>query len=116
MDSYTNYVKFDNDAYIAIPGTMQATIGNYLCWGLDPGSFTTAVLANDLIQASLRADHWNSARLPDIAKWIYYNAPDASTGSYERVHAWIADINEVRSTWFAEQEKARVWAVLSGRA
>lgn len=116
MDSYTKYVKFsDDDGFEIISDVMQAAIGNYLCWGLSPGSFTTAVLANDLIQASLRADHWNSTRLPSIAKWIHYNAPDASWGSYERVRAWIADVNGVRSTWFTAQEKARVWAVLSGR-
>ena len=113
MDSYTNYVKFSDDDADTISDIMQATIGNYLCWGLPPGSFTTAVLANDLIQASLKADYWNSTRLPGIAKWIHYNAPELASGSYERVQAWIEDVNGARTTWLTEQEKARVWAALN---
>lgn len=112
MDSYKNYVKFtENDLHFS--NYMQEAIGNYLCYGLMPGGFLTAVLANDLMGAAGLADSWNLPRLGHIANWINLHAPSDSVGSYRAVSKWAKDTGQVRSTWFAKKEKEYVWAALA---
>lgn len=68
---------------------MRDAMEQYLEHGIGPGSFLTAVLANDLMEAAGRADHNNQAALFEWAAWLYNYAPRGSFGSYEAVSAWI---------------------------
>jgi len=76
----------------------------------EPGSFLMAVLQNDLMQASFRADHINKTKIPEIAAWIYHNAPTGSWGSYERIQGWIAK-NEYQQNY----EQQRLVNILAGK-
>jgi len=82
-----------NYADIHIPDHAREAFERYFRYGFAPGSFCAAILANDLIAAANKADHWNSPHLADIALWIQYNAPYGSWGSYEMIQGWL-DKNE----------------------
>ena len=76
--------------YSDLPEHMQGAMERYMQYGIEPGSFLTAVLCNDLMGAVGRADSINRARLNDYATWLYNNAPRMSFGSLEKVERWIA--------------------------
>ena len=73
----------------ALPERWRETMARYLDAGCDPGSFLTAVLANDLTQAFRRADKVSAAELPQIVAWIAANVPQQATGSGQNVAAWM---------------------------
>lgn len=82
--------------------TVAESVEYYVMHGLEPGSFTTAVLANDLFDATARADHWNKKLLPEIALAIRETCPLEAYGSYDNVRNWIDDKDGRRSrysTW-----------------
>ena len=103
------YLKFEG---YAVNDYIQEAFENYLIHGLPPGSFTTAVLANDLYEACCRADFQNRQCLGDIGRWVAQNCPQQARGSYEAVSEWCAD-RDGRRTRFAEPLlKARMWEKL----
>jgi hypothetical protein len=69
---------------------MQEGMLLYVMHGIEPGSFLTACLANDLIGAVGSADHMNKHRLPEMAEFIYNYVPSNAYGSYDAVRAWCA--------------------------
>ena len=73
-----------------IPEHMHDGIISYLTQGRPQGSFLTAVLSNDLIDAFVRADHINSANMFNWVKYLYNYAPPSSYGSPEKVKDWLA--------------------------
>ncbi|MES2531950.1 MAG: hypothetical protein V4636_13010 [Pseudomonadota bacterium] len=78
------------DALLALPDYMQTGMAYYLAAGIEPGSFLTAVLCNDLRGACMRADTTNQRRLYDYVFFLYNYAPSTCWGSPEKVDAWIA--------------------------
>lgn len=72
-----------------VPEHTHRALTDYFNKRWAPGSFLMAVLQNDLMQASFRADHINRAKLPEIAAWIYHNAPRGSWGSEEIIRGWL---------------------------
>jgi len=64
-------------------------ICNYINFGARVGSFLTALLANDLQKAVLKADDQNIKLLREYVQWLTFNAPTEAWGSYEKVNAWI---------------------------
>ena len=78
---------------------LDEALENYLVHGLSPGSFLTAVLANDLERAALRADHWNKQHLADIVIAVAQNCPYNAFGSFDIVKDWCADIYNCRTEW-----------------
>ncbi len=72
-----------------IPEHMRAGMERYMEQGVNPGSFLTAVLSNDLVVAALCADSINRPRLHDYCMWLYNYAPSGSFGSPEAVNNWI---------------------------
>lgn len=85
-------MKYYNDEF-QINDHARESFERYWQLGLPPGGFCSAVLANDLIGATQKADHWNRPLLADTAQWVYHNAPRGSWGSYEAVQGWM-DGNE----------------------
>jgi hypothetical protein len=77
--------------YSELPEHMQGAMQRYMEYGIEPGSFLTAVLCNDLMGAVGRADSINRDRLNDYATWLYNNAPPPSFGSREKFEAWIVE-------------------------
>lgn len=56
--------------------------------GIRPGSFLTAVLANDFVSATVKADSLNKTKLTEWAQFIYNELPQDSWGSYEKLKEW----------------------------
>ena len=87
---------------------LDEALENYLVHGLSPGSFLTAVLANDLERAALRADHWNKKNLADIVIAVVQNCPYNAFGSYAAVHDWCADAFGCRSEWVESMREQNI--------
>lgn len=83
--------------YSDLPEHAQASVQRYIEHGIEPGSFTTAVICNDLTGAIRYADDINRARLHDIVSWFYNEAPAPCWGSAEKMDAWIAAREKDRS-------------------
>lgn len=64
---------------------------NYLVHGFEPGSFWSAVLANDFMQAMQHSHPSNSIpHLKQVVGWIRDSWPEAAYGDYSTVQTWIA--------------------------
>lgn len=63
-----------------VPVTMHDSVVNYLCHGLMPGGFLSAVFANDLVAAYSRADHINKFHLDAYALFLYSTMPHGCRG------------------------------------
>jgi len=63
----------------------------YLINGFEPGSFFTAVLANNFMDA-VRSSHPANTipALKKLAGWITAHMPNQAWGSYDQVKSWIA--------------------------
>lgn len=72
-----------------VPEYMHDGYVLYLLHGLEPGSFMTAVLGNDLREACGRADEENRRALYQHVAFLYNYAPSACWGSYEHVRSWL---------------------------
>lgn len=73
-----------------LPEHMREGMKNYLEHGIEPGSFLTAVLSNDLKRAVGAADHINLQYLTNIVSYCYNEIPAGSWGSPEMVQEWMA--------------------------
>ena len=63
----------------------------YLVNGFEPGSFFTALLANDFMSAAQRSHPGNTIpSLKKLAGWITQHMPKQAWGSYDEVKAWLA--------------------------
>ena len=72
-----------------IPGYMVGGLRRYIENGIEPGSFLTAVICNDLKEACGRADDTNRYRLFQYVEFFYNYAPSDCWGSPEKYAAWI---------------------------
>jgi hypothetical protein len=72
-----------------IPHATVVGIRRYVRWHIPPGGFLTAVLSNDLMEATGRADQGNAAAIVDIAKFVHNCIPAPCHGSRERVAKWL---------------------------
>jgi len=63
----------------------------YLINGFEPGSFFTAVLANDFMSAAQHSHPANTIpALKKLAGWITTYMPGQAWGSYDNVKDWLA--------------------------
>jgi hypothetical protein len=89
---------------------LDETIFNYLVHRLPPGSFTTALLENDLYRASTSADHTNIEFLGHIARNVAMNMPLESCGSRKAVQDWLGNADGRQAAyaeWYFEQATMR---------
>jgi hypothetical protein len=78
---------------------------NYLRFGWEPGSFFTAILANDCLSAFAKSHPNNTmVSLSDLARWIINVCPKEAYGSYAKVDAWTRLTNDERRA-ILEREK-----------
>lgn len=71
------------------------------------GSFLTAVLANDLVEAVLRADDHNIRILPQYVMWIRNNLPGRTGDAREDMWgSYDAVKNTIKRQYAAWQERA----------
>ena len=79
-----------------IPQRVLASIQRYAQYGYPCGSFVTAVLENNLVDAVFRADKRSLAALPDICKFVYNALPGYCWGSREKCRVHLAKGAEMR--------------------
>lgn len=72
--------------YEIIPELTRASIMRYVEHGVQPGGFLTAVLCNDLYNATGRADRQNLAALPVIVRWFANHCPELYGSENMRKH------------------------------
>lgn len=76
-----NYDTFPNPS---MTGGLRRWIEN----GIEPGSFLSAVIRNDLKDACGRADDINRKCLFEIVAWFYNEAPTGCWGSEDALKSW----------------------------
>ncbi len=82
-------IKLLPDEYYPIREDLYGALERYLNLGIMPGSFLTAVLENNLVEAFGRADHMNEANMKNIVGYIYNNIPSTAWGSAEKVSDYV---------------------------
>lgn len=82
-------IKLHPDEYYPIREDLFGALERYLNHGIMPGSFLTAVLENNLMEAFGRADIDNSYNLKNIVGYIYNHLPSNSWGSAVRVKDYL---------------------------
>lgn len=73
-----------------IPEHMRSGLALYIEQGVEPGSFLTAVLCNELVGAYGAADMVNSHCMRAWAEFMYCHMPGATWGNEEIVQGWMA--------------------------
>lgn len=81
-------LKMMDNMHSFVPLHMREGFILYINHGIEPGSFATALLANDLMETMGRADHINQHAVKTMCSWLYNFAPEGCHGSYEKVEAW----------------------------
>lgn len=73
-----------------LPEHMCLGMSNYLLHHIQPGSFMTAVLSNNLRESVACADEINSRLLKEWVMFMYNELPADSWGSPEKVNNWLS--------------------------
>lgn len=72
------------------------TINRYVEHGCQPGDFVLAVLENNLREAFMRADNYNTAHMQEIVRYCYNEIPGAAWGSPEKVRLWLEEVRKLK--------------------
>jgi hypothetical protein len=80
--------------YSKLPGSLAPGMERYIEQGIQPGSFLTAVVCNNLKESFMRADDFNQQLMFEIVSWMYNEAPMTCWGSPSRVRKWIGGFNQ----------------------
>jgi hypothetical protein len=73
-----------------VPKDYADPMFNYLVHGFEPGSFFTAVLANDFARAVQHSHPSNTiTALKGLVGWIQSAMPECAYGSYQNVKNWL---------------------------
>ena len=67
---------------------MQEGVKLWIERGIRPGSFLTALFANDLVKAVCRADSLNKEYLKEWALFMVNEMPPGSSGSWDIIEKW----------------------------
>ena len=101
-----------------VPQEYSRPMYDYLVNGWAPGSFYTAVLANDFMSAVTRSHpSGRIAELKGLAGWISNTMPAHAWGSHDRIRTWLNMSDEDRRTVLEQAQliyntKTEMWLVL----
>lgn len=76
-------------AQCGIPEHMHGAIIRFYENGIPPGGFLSAVIDNDLREASARADDINRHALFNYIRWFYNHAPSGTWGYSGAVNDYL---------------------------
>lgn len=77
--------------------TWRDSMELWVLYGLPPGSFLEAVLANDLTGAALKTHPMNRWQtIVGLVKWLHHCSPKECHGSYEQLKKWQELTNDER--------------------
>lgn len=82
-----------------VPFHLQDGLIHHCLHGRMTGSFLTAVMENDLLEAVCRGDQESIAGLKDIVQFLYNYSPPGCWGSPAKVKEWRAQ----QGLWRVEQ-------------
>lgn len=86
--SYEKLKSFFN--YCSVDDEYAEPMINYLVYGFNPGSFFTAVLANDFTGAMMRSHPANSVlALKNLVTWMINYMPTEAWGDYDKITRWV---------------------------
>lgn len=89
-----------NPRYDLLPENLQEGAQRWIEQGIQPGSFLSAVIANNLRETIGRVDMTNGTRLLEIVSWFYNWAPGPCWGSVDRAQAWAETLGRAfRPEW-----------------
>ena len=74
--------------YCTIKRSTIESINNYIEHGWEPGSFVSAVLANNLMESMGCADLENRLTIFAICSYVHNEIPGLAHGSYERIEEY----------------------------
>lgn len=104
----------------AVPKEYADPMFNYLVYGYSPGSFFTALLANNFANAIQHSHPGNTiAALKSLTGWINDYMPKEAYGSYEAVKQWCKICEDERravleANHLIYTEKEETWMALKG--
>lgn len=73
-------------------------LARYFNGGIMPGHFLSAVLMNDLQEATSRADMQTFVVLPRLMKLLYNHTPGCAHGSRDNINGWRKRLREEAGT------------------
>lgn len=76
--------------YSPLPEGLRAGVQRWVEEGIQPGSFLSAVIANNLRESVVCADPDNRRRLAQIVAWFLYDCPAYAWGSPQKARKWAA--------------------------
>lgn len=97
------------------------TMINYLVHGFEPGSFFTAVLANNFLDAMRSSHPANTINaLKKLSGWIHAHMPTQAWGSYAAVNTWLELEDDQRRQLLEQAQliystKDEVWLILKNQ-
>ena len=74
-----------------LPEPTRTGLADYIVYGIEPGSFLSALLKNDLRGTVTLADKDNMSLIWRYVTLLYHEAPSLSYGSEKNFHDWIAN-------------------------
>jgi len=77
-----------------IPERMMGGIQRYIEQGIEPGSFLSAIICNDLKGACAQADDENLRNIPAYIAYFYNESPMSCWGSWKIMERWMSIKNE----------------------
>lgn len=80
-----------------VPRYMRGGLARWIRYGIEPGSFLTAVICNDLRSACECADDTNRHLLFAYVQFLYCHAPSSCWGSPKRFEAWADEHADARA-------------------
>ena len=89
----------------SVPKEYFDPLYNYLVHGFEPGSFWSAVLANDFWRA-IQSSHPSNdiPALKHVVGWIRDSFPSESYGSYQQLQSWIR-LSSLERRFILEQQE-----------
>ena len=75
--------------YDKLPSGLVPGMQLYIEEGVQPGSFLTAVLCNNLRESFAKADDFNQKLMFEIVKWMWNEIPATCWGSPKAVLKWM---------------------------
>lgn len=75
-------------SYECLPEHMREVARRYVEDGIEPGSFLSAVLGNNLTLSFILADERNRKRMADFVTWLLHRCPRGAWGDAEKVKHW----------------------------
>ena len=101
-----------------VPQEYRGHVYGYLVQGWPPGSFYTAMFANDFAGAIAHSHPSNRVdELKNLSGWIQSHMPEQARGSYDAVEKWPGMSDDDRRTALEQAKliydtKTEMWLVL----